>query len=304
MWVLLILDQLFLLIVGSANLSKYDLTDFQIKKLLEGKKDQHSQLLRRLHKNLQYVKRQQQFELTLAFMVGVLLFTHLITPIYVALLWGTITALVIMVLRRSEIIKKHSYSLFENMLNLIISVSVAMRPLWWVVGLPEKTHIVTPHSKEELNDVITRVPSISVEEKQRLKLILEADEKTAKDIMTTAGRVKHVGAKATLGPIVLSDLEKTGHGYFPVFSKKEGIVGMLNLKQVSDISSAKAYGKVRDIMSEDVVWVPSDMSVFEVAQVFLQAKQYVLLVRNEEMEFAGMITIADILKHTLAIVKN
>jgi len=304
LWVVLLFDQLFLLVVGSADLKKYELTDFQLKAQLEGKTDKNSQLLRRLHKNLGYVNRQQQLELLLAFSVGVTLFTNLISPVLVGLLWCLLCTLIIVIVKRSELIKKYSYQLFESMLDIIVKVATWFRPLWWLTGLPQKANRILPTSQEELKTIISDSTVISKEERERLLIILESDTKTAKDIMTLGRKVTHVTPSATLGPVLLADLEKGGHRYFPVFTKTEGVVGMLNLRAVTDVGSAKGYAKVGDIMEEDLVWVPDDMPVFEVARMFLTAKQYVLLVQNEDLEFAGIITIADLLKHTIAIVKD
>ncbi len=301
LWVLLILDQLFLLIVGAVDLNRYALSDFQIKETYEGKHDARSKLMRRLHKNLPYVRRQQQLELTLAFTVSVTLWTYLLDPVVLGVVWVLLMALILMILRRFTWVQHPAYQLFERMLELILTISLKLKPLWWAIGLPPKQNVIMPSSAEELADVMSHTAALAQEEKERLQLVLEVSAKTAKNIMTPARKVTHVTPGATLGPVLLADLEKSGHGYFPVINKQDGVVGMLSLKQVADISSAKSHNKVADIMSEDVIWVPADLPVLEVAQMFLSAKQYVLLVQNEEQEFAGLLTIADLLKHTLAI---
>lgn len=302
LWVALFIDQLLILILSATDLKKYQLTDFQLKAQLEGKSDKKSQLLRRLHKNLPYVLRQQQLELLLLFSVGAILFTYLITPYVLAFAWLMVATLLIAMLRRVSLIKKYSYQLFEEMLDIIIKVSLLMKPLWWAVGIPEKDKLVMPTSQQELEDLISKASVISVEERERLNSVLEADEKTARDIMTLSRKVRHVVPSDTLGPVLLADLEKSGHRYFPVYTQKDGVLGMLNLRVLSDIGTAKSLGKVSDVMEQDLVWVPDDMPVFEVAQMFLSAKQYVLMVQNEDHEFAGIITVADLLKHTIAVV--
>jgi CBS domain containing-hemolysin-like protein len=281
---------------------EYELTDFQLKQKLEGRNDRRSQLLRKLHKNLKYVKRQHQFELILAFALGVTLFTQLITPPITGLVWCLGLTLGLATLRRISLVKKYSHQLFETLLEVIIKVSNWFKPLWWLVGLPKKNNQLLPTSEYELKDLIEKTISVSKEDRERLSHVLEANHKTAKDIMTQRGKVAHVAQSSTLGPILLAELEKSGHRYFPVFTKNEEVVGILNLRAVSDVGTAKGFGKVSDIMEEDLVWVPDDMPVYEVAKMFLSAKQYVLLVQNEQFEFAGIITIADLLKHTIAIV--
>jgi len=302
LWVVLVFDQLFLLILSSTDLKRYQLTDFQLKQQLEGKTDKRSRSLRRLHKSLPYVQRQQQLELLIAFAVGIALFTHLISPPLTGLIWALFAALLITILRRVTLIQNYTYQLFEAMIELIITVSRWFKPLWWLTGLPARSSLLIPNSTEELKDVISHVSAIEKSERDRLINILAADNKVARDIMTLSRSVKHVVPSDTLGPVLLAELEKSGHRYFPVFTQKDGVLGMLNLKTVEDITSAKTHRRVTDVMDENLVWVPDDMPLYEVARMFLTAKQYVLLVQNEELEFVGIVTMADLLKHTITVV--
>jgi CBS domain containing-hemolysin-like protein len=301
LWVVLILDQLFLLVVGSANLNRYDKTDSQLKKHLEGASTEKTRTFRRLHKNLAYVRAQQNLELLIAVVVGSALFTHLITPPLVGLLWMFASLLAIVVLKRLSIVKTYAYQLFEYSINLIVTVATNLKPLWWVTGLPARSRLLFPESQEDLAAVISKTSTLSQDERARLIKVLEADEKKAADILTPLKRVKHVRPNEVLGPVLLADLERSKHGYFPVIDKKEGVVGMLSIRQLGDGSTAKQHNKVADVMSQELVWVADDMPVYEVAKMFLNAKQYVLLVQDESFEFAGIITIADLLKHTLSV---
>jgi CBS domain containing-hemolysin-like protein len=56
-------------------------------------------------------------------------------------------------------------------------------------------------------------------------------------------------------------------------------------------------------MSAHTAWAQEDASLFELAAAFLKEKQYVMLVRNQEGEFSGLVTIADLMKHLLGVVK-
>ena len=57
-----------------------------------------------------------------------------------------------------------------------------------------------------------------------------------------------VEPSATLGPIVLSDLQKTGHGYFPVLASGGDVEGILRLADVSDIAAAKKRSTVSELL--------------------------------------------------------
>lgn len=303
LWVVLLFDQLFMILIGAVNLKYYEVTDFQLKQLLEDLPEGSRKVRRDLHKKLPQVKRLQHLELVMAFAVSIGLLTYLVLPSALGVLYGLLLALAVCVVSRIGFIQDRAHGLFESTLEVVLATATKLAPLWWLIGTPVKSQILVPQSVSELSDAVSHMnaTALSTEQKERLQLVLELPDKKAKDIMTSARKVTHVAPSSTLGPIVLADLEKSGHGYFPVVSKKDGVVGMLSLKQVSDISSAKHHAKVGDIMSEEVVWVPDDMSILEVAHMFLQAKQYMLLVENEDLEFAGIITIADLLKNTLTV---
>lgn len=301
LWVVLILDQLFILMISAADLKKYELTDFQAKETWGGKNDERHKLLRKLHRNLHYVKRQQQLELTIAFAVGVSLWCYLSDSYLYGIIWALLTLLLIMVIRRMAAVKKLAYELFENMLSLILSVSTNMKPLWWLIGLPPRKQLLQPQTKQEIQDLLIRTNSLSAEEKHRFELIFEAEEKTAQTIMTKKNRVVHVQPNATLGPVLLAELQKSGHGYFPVITKKGQPEGVLRLAKLDDIQTAKQKVLVQELMDPHVLWVDEDMNLTELAKVFLAEKNYLMLVRTQDGVFTGVVTIADLIKHLTGI---
>lgn len=163
---------------------------------------------------------------------------------------------------------------------------------------------IQPDSYEEFLDTVRRLPSVVLapQQKQRIESILSADTKTVKDIMTLKKRVVTVQPSATLGPILLSDLEKSGHGFFPVATKKGEPEGILQLRDVANIHDAKQKVHVRELMKDHIVWVADGTDLIVLTDLFLKAKQHILFVRNPEGEFSGIVTIADLIKHLVGIV--
>ncbi len=161
-------------------------------------------------------------------------------------------------------------------------------------------------SRDELIDVMKALPSTVLPpvERQRMELLLSSSEKTVKDIMTPKRRVTMVEPSSTLGPVVLSDLQKSGHGYFPVVPKKGEPEGVLALGDLADIHQAKQRATVRELMTPHVSWVEEAVSLYALAETFLHEKQYLLLVRDTDANFSGVVTIADLMKHLLGVVKD
>jgi CBS domain containing-hemolysin-like protein len=305
LWVVLFLDQLFLLLIGAVNLNQYELSEFVLREQFGGRSDVYSKLRRSLNKRLPKVKRLQQLELTFAFAVGAVLFSQLNLPV-VGLLYCLGSTLLIVLLQRTRAIKKIGAALFERSIDLVIKVVDALKAVWWLIGVPSKKATSQISSQEELLDILRRLPSTVVNpvERQRLENIMLAENKTVKDIMTNKKRVILVSPSATLGPVVLSDLQKTGHGYFPVATPKGEVEGVLNLGDVADIHEAKQRSTVRELMSDQMSWVNSGSTIYDLIHVFLRDKQYLVLVRGDDQEFAGVVTIADVMKHLLAITKE
>lgn len=183
---------------------------------------------------------------------------------------------------------------------LVKHTSVALRPFTRFFAV-QSLHV---GSHDEFIEELRRLPStvLTPHQKQRIETVITADTKTVKDIMTPKKRVVTVEPSATLGPILLSDLEKSEHGFFPVATKKEEPKGILQLRDVADIHDAKQKVHVRELMKDHIVWVADDTNLIALTDLFLKAKQHILFVRNPEGEFAGIVTVADLIKHLVGIV--
>jgi len=305
LWVVLGLDHLFLLLIGGTKLDQFELSEFAFREQLAHHSGKTAKLRRSLFKHLPEVRLLQRVELVTAGIVLVALYSHLWQPV-LGTVYAAISLLIITALTRLSLLQTLSLHLFEATLELVLKTAVSLQPLWYLIGLPKRKELAQPSSIEEFTDQLRRLPStvLSPLRRQRLESVLESETKTVKAIMTPKKRVVMVEPSATLGPIVLSDLEKSGHGHFPVATKKGEPEGILTLAGVSDLEQAKQRVVVREQMSSHVSWVEEDTSLYELAAAFLQEKQYLILVRNLEGNFSGVVTIADLMKHLLGIVKD
>ena len=305
LWVVLVLDQLFILLIAGVKLDQFELSDFAFREQLAEIPSGSAKIYRRLHKLLPEVRLLQQIELLIAGVVSVALFSHLNKPVL-----GAVYSLVILCLVRMlinlQITQKVSLWLFELSLELVLNTTESLRPIWRIVGVSKRHELAQPTSLAEFTDQLRRLPSTVLNplRRQRLESVLESEDKIVKDIMTPKKRLVMVEPSATLGPIVLSDLEKSGHGYFPVVTKKGEPEGILKLSDISDLQTAKQRSQVREQMSSHLSWVEESTSLYELAAAILQEKQYLVLVRNENAEFSGIVTIADLMKHLVGIVKE
>ncbi len=305
LWVVLGLDQILLLLIGSVKLNQFELSEFAFKEELAHQSGQTAKLRRALHKMLPKVRLLQYTELLVGITISTALFCYLNNPV-LGVIYTLVALLTVVALSRFGLIQKIATDLFVRSLELVLKVTKLLQPLWAVMGIPARKELLQAHSLPEFTDQLRRLPSTVINPllRQRLETVLESDSKIVQDIMTPKKRVVMVEPSATLGPIVLSDLQKSGHGYFPVATKKGEPEGILTLSDVADIQLAKQRTQVRDIMASHIAWVEETTSLYELSQALLQEKQYLALVRNGEGVFSGVVTISDLMKHLVGIVKE
>lgn len=304
LWLLLVADQLLLLFAGSIKLDRFELSEFAFRQQFVHRTDPDARLHKQLYRRLPEVKLLRSTIIFIAAVASATIFSHLTQPVL-----GLIYALFLLVagklLTRLEISTKLAHKIFEDGLAYVLSVTQFLQPLWLLLGTTPRREGLQLGSEAELNDLLRRLPStvLNSERRQHLEAVIDSQEKTIKDIMTPRKRVIMVEAGATLGPILLSDLQKSGHGYFPVVVKNARPEGILMLSELNDIHQAKQRKLVRDFMSSHIVWVNEADSLVELTQVILHEKQYMLMVQNNEQEFIGVVTISDVIKHLVGIVK-
>lgn len=120
-----------------------------------------------------------------------------------------------------------------------------------------------------------------------------ADKKVA-DILTPRRVVKAVSATDTVGPVLMTDLHKSGHSRFPIYEgKQDNIVGVLYMR---DLVNAKAGGTVQKIMSKTVCYVHEDQPLTEALQAILKTHQQMFVVVNSFEEYVGILTTEDVME--------
>lgn len=305
LWAALTIDQLALLLVASLKLQQFELSEFAFRQQLEHHSGTQARLRKALYKQLPQVKALVAVKLALLLVVGASLFSVLTQPA-LGIVYALLSLLIISALRRVGLVQQLAEKAFFATLEYSLKAANILSPLWSITGLPPKREVVLAGSLEEFNDQLRRLPStvLPPQQRQRLESVLAAEDKTVKEIMTPKKRVVTVEPSATLGPVVLADLQKSGHGYFPVATKKGEPEGILALGDLTDIQLAKQRSQVRELMSSHIAWIEEDVSLYELTEVFLKEKQYIILVRNPEGEFSGVVTVADLMKHLLGVVKD
>lgn len=126
---------------------------------------------------------------------------------------------------------------------------------------------------------------------------LNASDHTATDIMRSWSKVKRVAKHDRIGPVLLSELHKSGQTAFIVHDESsQQPIGTLLL---SDAVQAKAGGSVADIMRPGITFVHEDFSVRDVLAALQQSGKPVAVVVTAFEETQGIITLQDVITQLL-----
>lgn len=172
-------------------------------------------------------------------------------------------------------------------------------------SLPLKRHyrVVTDiYEKEDLNELIDRQRRavnnrIPAEDLESLLRLLETESKKIKDVMVPRKDIKFVNPKDPIGPILLSELHKSGFSCFPVQGNSENeVVGMLPIEGLSERLEG---GVVGDVMDDSVFYVHHDKGLEEVLKAFNKTGRRMFMVIDGRQKIVGLIIVKDVIEKLL-----
>lgn len=181
-------------------------------------------------------------------------------------------------------------------------MTYAHRPLNFVSGLLGRVRVIDAHTGLYENDDIVALVRRQKEQPDsritaaQLDLIessLLVNDFKAADLIIDWKNIKPVSADDKIGPILLSELHKSGQNVFVVYKDKpENVIGSLTL---ADAISAKAGGSVANIMRPNISYVHEDFSLHQIFQAFAHGGRAMVVVVNSFEEAVGVITLQNAL---------
>lgn len=156
--------------------------------------------------------------------------------------------------------------------------------------------------REDLVDLIQdqKVQSYNRIDKVSLDIALQAltfGDVLVRDVMVPRRAVKMVESDETIGPVLMSELHKSGFSRFPVYSgKKDNLVGTLYMK---DLVKAKTGGKIEKVLRDDLAYIHEEQSLSDALQAILKTHQQQYIAVNSFEEYVGIITMEDVLEQII-----
>ena len=179
------------------------------------------------------------------------------------------------------------------LLDSVIRLVRRYRPIHIHTGLYEKSDLAELLERQR-DQADSR---ISASEVDLLLHNLSFGDKLVSDAMVPKRVVRTIAATEPIGPIMMDELNRSGHSRFPVWNERhDNIVGILFLRK---LIGGKKSGTVADVMSRELTYVHEDFSLYQTLQAFLKTKHHLFLVVNDYEEWVGIITIEDVLEQMI-----
>lgn len=159
---------------------------------------------------------------------------------------------------------------------------------------PDLHHDTPVESREELQHIITQTRgAITANEKLLLINSLQFAGRTVDEVMTPRGMIDSIAKSELLGPLVLSDLHKTGHSRFPVTDGDiDHVVGMLYVQDLLSLDSKRSI-TAEKAMEARVFYIRSDQTLHHALAAFLRTHHLLFIVVNEYRETVGLLSLED-----------
>jgi CBS domain containing-hemolysin-like protein len=215
-------------------------------------------------------------------------------------LWGVLWMIVFIFLLRPlsrfGIVHRPSQRLFDRIESWILGKK-AFTKIAPLLARGSDTQHRAFHSREELAHSIERSGDILTgNEKKLLNGALMFRDKTVKQIMTPKKDMVTVSAKEFLGPLVLSELHKSGHSRLPVIAKDvHHVVGVLYLQDLLSLNNKKSL-TAEKAMDPKVHYVDQNDSLETALGIFLRSHHHLCIVLDRDGQTVGLITIEDVLE--------
>jgi CBS domain containing-hemolysin-like protein len=161
-------------------------------------------------------------------------------------------------------------------------------------AVPATTGETQVNSREELEHIITETRGvISADEKLILLNSLQFNSRRVSEIMTPKGMIDSVAGTEMLGPLVLSDLHKTGHSRFPVTGGDiDHVIGMLYVQDLLSLDIKQSV-TAEEAMESRVFYIHQDQTLQHALAAFLRTHHLLFIVVNEYRETVGLLSLED-----------
>lgn len=217
--------------------------------------------------------------------------------------WGTVAAIAISLVYarvgNSSFVHKQAQKLYRWREKAVLGVMDRhKKKLALLLGkaLPD-SHPAAFGSREELFHLISESGHVlPADDKKLLTHALVFTQRRADEIMTPREDIVSVEHTELLGPLVLSDLHKTGHSCFPVIAHDlDHIVGMLDIREHLTLETQRSLTAAKSMMPL-AFYIRGDQTLDHALAAYIRTRHHLLVVINDEGVTLGLLSLRDVLE--------
>lgn len=175
-------------------------------------------------------------------------------------------------------------------------------PLAWALDKFIGKHVPTVWSREEIKAIISDHEDspdspIDADEEKIVHGALSFSRVSVKDAMTPRGKVFMLNANSILDQKLMSNILIKRHTRVPLYKgSKNNIIGIMFVK---DLIGAELGIKLGDLAKNHLLYVKESSKLDACLNKFIKQKSHMAIVVDKNEEFAGIITLEDILEEIL-----
>lgn len=295
LYILIVIELMALVLIASVVPARSDLSLYEIRRRVD--------LGDRIAKKV--LKREQMIDdvMSLKYVISVALMA--LIALSCAALFGWLTSVIISVfvayfhgiIANNSLVKKLSLKIYNKSELQIRRLSKRLPDSFGMIKNIYPADLGTKRigSNQELRFLIEKSDDIlTIVEKKLINGGLAFDAKSVDLIMTHLDKIVSIDKSEFLGPLMLDDLHKFGHGILPVVDGgMDKIVGVLYLNKLLmlDVKQSMTAGEA---MAAGVCYIREDYSLRNALAVFLKTRQSMLIVINARCETVGILTLNDV----------
>lgn len=188
---------------------------------------------------------------------------------------------------------KYLLPIFKQIDSIVVKIEKFRKKQLVTTDIYEREDLKKLIAKQK-NAVNNRISAVDLE---AVMHVLEFEHRKIATVMVPYKQIKFVNAKEPIGPILLSELHKSGYQYFPVIgNSKSDIQGILSLKKLAGFAEG---GMVTEAMDNEVIYVRDNQPLEQVLQAFTKTGKQFFIVIDMREKVVGLITVRDVLEEII-----
>lgn len=157
-----------------------------------------------------------------------------------------------------------------------------------------------PHDQklESIEQLVTLIESSAILNDDQRNIVLRGiDWHTTPvgSVMTPRKDIVSIKHSELLGPLVLDDLHRSGHGQFPVIKGGlDNIMGILDISRLLEVNAGRRSETAEKAMTSQVLYIEADEPLPVALKILEKGRQHLLVVIDDNGKTAGIVTLSDI----------